>query len=141
MQLFLIIALLIALLAVFFAIQNTAMVTVYFFVWQFSSSLALVLLFSLAIGVILSLLFSLPALQSRNWQISKLKKKLNEFNDENEGIREKITEQLGQINSLQRQVNEYKERLLSSPKISVGEAEPPEDSSLAEQPTHDQHPQ
>ncbi|QOR34125.1 LapA family protein [Clostridium sp. 'deep sea'] len=119
MQFFLIIALLIALLAVFFAVQNTTMVTVYFFVWQFSSSLALVLLLSLAIGVILSLLLSLPRIQSKNWQIIKLKKRINEQEKEKDTIKEQIAEQLGTINSLQRQVNEYKEKLLVPPKIIV----------------------
>ena len=119
MQLFLIIALVIALLAVFFAVQNTTMVTVYFFVWQFSSSLALVLLLSLAIGVILSLLLSLPPLQSRNWQISKLKKRIGEQDKEKENLKEQITEHIGKVNALQRQVNEYKERLITTPKVNI----------------------
>ena len=103
----------------FFAVQNTTMVTVYFFVWQFSSSLALVLLLSLAIGVILSLLLSLPRIQSKNWQIIKLKKRINEQEKEKETIKEQIAEQLGTINSLQRQVNEYKDKLLVPPKVIV----------------------
>ena len=106
-------------MVLFFAVQNTTMVTVYFFVWQFSSSLALVLLLSLAIGVILSLLLSLPRIQSKNWQIIKLKKRINEQEKEKETIKEQIAEQLGTINSLQRQVNEYKDKLLVPPKVIV----------------------
>lgn len=136
MQVFLILALLIAIFAVFFAIQNTAMVTVYFFVWQFSSSLALVLLFSLGIGVLLSLLFSLPALQGRNWQISKLKKKVLEVTEENNELREKNAEQLGQINALQHQFNDFKMKALQAPqkKTTEEQNEALEDNILGDKP-------
>ncbi len=49
--LLLILALIIAVIAVIFALQNTAAVSVSFFVWQFNQSLALVLLLAAFVGV------------------------------------------------------------------------------------------
>ncbi len=108
MQFFLIFALIIAIITVFFAIQNTTMVTVYFFIWQFTSSLALILIFSLVIGVLLSLLISIPKIQSRNWQISKQKKQISELTEENTKLKEKMTNQDGQISALQHQLDDFK---------------------------------
>lgn len=51
--LLLILALIIAVIAVIFALQNTAAVSVSFFVWQFNQSLALVLLLAAFVGVII----------------------------------------------------------------------------------------
>jgi len=54
MQIFLFFALIISLLAVIFAVQNTAPVTVSFAIWKFPGSLALVLLAALAAGSLIS---------------------------------------------------------------------------------------
>ena len=62
MQVFLLLALLVAALAVIFAIQNTEIVTVDFLVWSFQGSLALILLIALAAGAIASSLASIPAM-------------------------------------------------------------------------------
>ena len=53
MQLFTIAAMLFAALGVAFALQNSIPVTVAFLFWRFDSSLALVLLLTLAIGCLL----------------------------------------------------------------------------------------
>ncbi|MFP4456535.1 MAG: lipopolysaccharide assembly LapA domain-containing protein [Clostridia bacterium] len=108
MHFFLIFALIIAIVTVFFAIQNTTMVTVYFFVWQFTSSLAIILLFSLGLGVILTLLISFPKIQARNWQISKLKKQTTELTEENAKLKEEKAKQEGQVSALLEQLNDYK---------------------------------
>ena len=61
MQLYLIIALIIAILSVVFAFQNAGPVEVNVLGWKFESSLALVLLLSFALGVFVSLLVSIAA--------------------------------------------------------------------------------
>ncbi|MEA4909703.1 MAG: LapA family protein [Chloroflexi bacterium] len=76
MQIFIVIALVIAILAVVFALQNLATVTVTFFIWSIDASLALVLLVTLAVGVLISLLASLPGLIRGRWTVSGQKKKL-----------------------------------------------------------------
>lgn len=76
MQIFIIIALVIAVLAVIFALQNTMVVTVTFLLWSFNGSLALVLLFSVLVGVLISLLASLPGLIKGRWSNAGQKKRL-----------------------------------------------------------------
>ena len=61
MQIFLFFALIIAVLAVFFALQNSDPVTLKFAVWEFNSSLAFVLLLALLAGALISFFFSLPS--------------------------------------------------------------------------------
>ena len=60
MQIRLIVALVISILAVFFALQNATPVNVNLLVWQFQGSLAIILLITLMVGVLLSLLISMP---------------------------------------------------------------------------------
>ena len=54
-------ALFIAFLAVAFSLQNNEPITIQFFAWTFEGSLVLVLLTTLALGVIMSVLASLPS--------------------------------------------------------------------------------
>ena len=60
-QVFLFFALLIAALAVTFALQNTAIVTVSFLLWGFTGSLALVLFVALTTGAIVGWLVTMPS--------------------------------------------------------------------------------
>jgi uncharacterized integral membrane protein len=78
MQIFLFLALIIAVLAVFFALQNSDPVTVKFAVWEFNSSLAFVLLLALLAGALISFLFSLPSNLRARWTIRQQRKKLND---------------------------------------------------------------
>jgi uncharacterized integral membrane protein len=114
MHFFLIFALIIAIVTVFFAIQNTAMVTVYFFVWQFTSSLAIILLFSLGLGILITLLISFPKIQARKWQNSKLKKQITELSEENTKLKEANAKQEGQITALTEQLQGFNQSSYSS---------------------------
>jgi putative membrane protein len=76
MQLFLVAALIIAIVAVIFALQNPAAVTVSFLVWQTQGSLALVLLITLLFGVLISLLVSVPTVIRRSRTISIQRKQI-----------------------------------------------------------------
>ncbi|GAB4116034.1 MAG: hypothetical protein Kow00103_11360 [Candidatus Caldatribacteriota bacterium] len=79
MQLQLIIAIVVAILAVVFALQNAIPITVSFIIWNFKSSLALVLLITLALGILMSLLVSIPSMIKRKRIISNQKKKIQEL--------------------------------------------------------------
>ena len=72
----LILALLIAIVAVVFAVQNPAMLTVTFLAWDFEQSLALVLIFTLVLGLLIGLLGMLPGLIRSRWRLSNQAKKL-----------------------------------------------------------------
>ena len=65
MHLYLIIALIVSIFSVVFAVQNAVPVTVSLLGWRFESSLALVLLVTFALGVVTSLLVSIPAMVKR----------------------------------------------------------------------------
>lgn len=79
MQSFLIVALGIAILTVIFALQNTIPVGVTFLFWNFEGSLALVLMLTFALGVLVSLLVSIPAIVKRRSAISNQKRKSEEL--------------------------------------------------------------
>lgn len=76
MQLQLIVAIIVAILAVVFALQNAVPITISFLTWRFESSLALVLLITLALGILMSLLVSVPSMIKRRKIISNQKKKI-----------------------------------------------------------------
>jgi len=79
MQLQLIAAIIVAILAVVFALQNAVPITVSFLTWRFESSLALVLLITLALGILMSLLVSVPSMIKRRKKISNQKKKIQKL--------------------------------------------------------------
>ncbi len=74
-----IIGLIMAVVAVLFAFQNAAVVTISFGVWQFKESLAIILLLTLGLGIIISLLLSTPTIFKRGWQNSRQKKQIAEL--------------------------------------------------------------
>ncbi len=71
MPLLIVAAIVIAFFAIVFALQNNNPVAVNLLVWNYQGSLALVLLSTLAIGVLIGLLVVLPALLKRGWRISR----------------------------------------------------------------------
>jgi len=79
MQLQLITAIVVAILAVVFALQNAVPITVSFLTWKFGSSLALVLLITVALGILMSLLVSVPSIVKTRKMISSQKKKIQEL--------------------------------------------------------------
>jgi len=82
MPLFLILALLVAIAAVVFALQNIAPVTITFFLWQYAGSLALILLLALGLGVLITILASIPAMLKRRMEITSQKKTIEHLERE-----------------------------------------------------------
>jgi putative membrane protein len=101
MQIFLFFALFIAVLAVIFAIQNTAPTTVSFAVWKYNGSLALVLLISLAAGALISFFFSLPANIKTRLTIRQQRKKMNDMENEMKELRDQLEETQIMVEKLQ----------------------------------------
>jgi putative membrane protein len=79
MHFFLIVALGLAILTVIFALQNPIPVGVTFFIWKFEGSLALVLILTFALGVLVTLLISIPAIVRRRSSTSRQTKKIEEL--------------------------------------------------------------
>jgi lipopolysaccharide assembly protein A len=111
MQIFLFFALIIAVLAVFFALQNSDPVQVKFAIWNFNSSLAFVLLLALTAGVLISVFVSLPSNIRARWTIRQQRKKLNEHEASLTETKAKLDESEKKLVALQ-----------SSPESQSGEA-------------------
>ncbi len=104
MQIFIFIALLIAILAVIFALQNLAVVTVSFLFWSIQGSQALVLLVTLAAGVLISLLASLPGLVRGKWSTASQRKKLSALEAERNNFRQRAATAEKDVKELEEQV-------------------------------------
>ena len=90
MQIFLFVALAVALVAVMFALQNIVPVSVSFLAWTFEGSLALVLFVALSVGALVSFLASVPALVRGRWKVASLKKRIAALEVDLEDERRKL---------------------------------------------------
>ncbi len=79
MILVVILGVIIAIFAILFAFQNPTTVAISLGTWQFEESLAIVLLITLGIGIIISLLLSIPTIIKRGWINSRNKRKIAEL--------------------------------------------------------------
>jgi putative membrane protein len=82
MLLSLIVGIILGALAVIFAFQNVAVVTVSFLTWQITASLAIIILGTVLCGIILTLLFLLPSVIRDEIYLSTIKKQKREAEDE-----------------------------------------------------------
>lgn len=90
MQVFLFVALGVALVAVMFALQNIVPVTVTFLTWTFEGSLALVLFAALIVGALVSVLASVPTVVKGKWAAAGLKKRIAALEAELKDTRVKL---------------------------------------------------
>ncbi|WP_051282197.1 lipopolysaccharide assembly protein LapA domain-containing protein [Azovibrio restrictus] len=79
MQLATLLAICFAIAAGAFALQNNSPVVVHVFFWTLESSLALVLLATLALGALILALVSTPAVLRDRWQLGRQKKRIGEL--------------------------------------------------------------
>jgi GGDEF domain-containing protein len=100
----------IAFLAILFALQNTNLVTIQFFIWEYRQSLALILLGTLAIGVIVGLLISFPAILRRNLKASRVRRQADSLTELVQEKEQAISTQSQQVGALKR---DYEELLAS----------------------------
>jgi putative membrane protein len=101
---YLVFALVIAVLAVIFALYNPAAVTISFFAWQVTGSLSLVLLITLAIGALIGLLVLAPTLVKGSLQSSGQRKRLAALEQEISDKKAAIDEHKATIERLQAKV-------------------------------------
>lgn len=81
-----IIGILLGAVSVIFALQNIEVITVTFFSWHLTGSLAVILLFAIATGILITILMLLPEFIKNYFQYRSLKK-------ENELLREELRKQ------------------------------------------------
>ncbi len=82
MALFLVLGIIIGSISVVFVLQNITPITVTFFIWQFSGSLAVILLLVLLAGMIISALVLMPGIIAQKWQLRKAAKQIKKLEDE-----------------------------------------------------------
>src|SRR4051812_46282342 len=81
MQIFMILALIVAIVAAAFAWQNPGIVSVHFLKWQFDGSQALVCLAVFAMGFLAHFLISLTNMIRYRWLIYRLKKRVDDLEE------------------------------------------------------------
>jgi putative membrane protein len=89
---YLIVALLIAVVAVIFALQNTMLISISFFTWKVTGSLSLVLLITLAIGVVIGLLVLAPSAIKNTMRVSGHRKHIGVLEKELDEHKAKVAE-------------------------------------------------
>lgn len=77
-----ILGILLGVVAVFFALQNVAIITVSFFSWQLTGSLALILSVAMLMGVLVTALLLLPESISSYFKYRSLKKSYKKLEEE-----------------------------------------------------------
>ena len=92
MQLSVIVAIVIAIAGVMFAVQNTVPATVVFLLWRFDGSLGVIMLFALALGALIVALVSTPATLRSNWVIRRQRKEIDSLKSSNAELRARTTE-------------------------------------------------
>lgn len=92
MQLFLILGIVFAIGAVTFALQNSAPVTVVFALWHYDSSLAVVLLIALGLGVVIAALVSTPSVIKGQWAGARLRRQIAELEDARAALDRRVRE-------------------------------------------------
>jgi putative membrane protein len=77
MQLAVIVAIVIAIAGVMFAVQNSVPATVVFFLWRFDGSLGVILLLALALGALIVGLVSTPATLRSSWAAKRQRREID----------------------------------------------------------------
>jgi len=90
MQLAVILAIIVALAGVAFAVQNSVPATIVFLFWRFDSSLGVVLLLALALGGLVVALVSTPASLRSGWVIKRQRKEIDGLKTDNAGLRARL---------------------------------------------------
>ncbi len=98
---YLVLALVIAVIAVIFALQNTAAVTLSFFAWKVSGSLSLVVLITLILGVLVGWLFVSPSLVKSSLQGSGQRKRILTLEKEVSEYKTSLEKLQGQVKALE----------------------------------------
>ncbi len=82
MTILIISGLIVAIVAILFAFQNSTVVVISLGVWQFQQSLAIILLITLGLGIIISLLLSIPTIIKRGLQTIKQRQRIQALESE-----------------------------------------------------------
>ncbi len=85
--------------AIIFILQNTAIVALTFLGWQFESSLAIVVMLAILIGIVFSLLASIPSAINSILTMSRLRKENRTLQEDLEKYRHTANEATARLNA------------------------------------------
>ncbi|MEM9212936.1 MAG: lipopolysaccharide assembly protein LapA domain-containing protein [Cyanobacteria bacterium P01_F01_bin.150] len=111
MRIFLVAALIVAFLAIVFALQNAYAIAITFGVWRVTASLALILLITLGLGLITGLLVSTPAVIRRNLKIAKYKRQISELQQDLDDVNRELSHQQQLLAQAHEDITEQQTRL------------------------------
>ncbi len=92
MHLLLVLGIIVAIAAVAFALQNNSPVIVAFGVWNFNSSLAMVLLLALGVGAVIAISLSWPGFIRNLWISSRLRRQVNQLQDDKAMLERRVAQ-------------------------------------------------
>lgn len=102
----LVLALIFSMIAVIFALGNTDVVSVSFLTWSVEGSLALILLVSIAIGILIGILLMTPGTIKRNLALASEKKKLKTAEKALDERKKEIDQHKSKVTELEGKVKE-----------------------------------
>ena len=123
MQLLLIFSLVIAFLAILFAIQNTGATLIRFLIWETEGSLALVLFIALVAGALISYLATAPRQIRQRMTISSQRKQIAEVEGQLTSTQEELQNATSQLEQIEA-VSQAEGDKLSKETDSKGDASP-----------------
>ncbi len=97
---FLLLALMISILALVFAIQNTATVTVSFLFWEAQSPLTVVLLVALGVGAVVTALAMLPSQIRGKWSSFSKGRRISDIETELQRYQRELQEAQARVDTL-----------------------------------------
>ena len=92
MQLLLILAIVFAIGAVSFALQNNVPAIVVFGFWRYDSTLAVVLLAALGLGALIAGLVSTPSVIRGQWTVARLRRQIASLDEERIALERRVRE-------------------------------------------------
>jgi lipopolysaccharide assembly protein A len=107
MQILVIIALVLVVVAIILMLQNLGTISVSIFLWNIHSSLAMVMLVALAVGVLISLLLLVPGSIRNKMAASGQNKKLAALEDERNQYQKKSEEAEKEVATLEEQLASF----------------------------------
>lgn len=125
MQVLLIFSLIVAVVAVLFAVQNADPTPVRFLFWKYDSPLAVTLLLAVLLGVLMSILFSLPSMTRSKLMIRNQRKKMTELENG-------LNDTKSQLVNSQLKVTELENALAEAKKPPAAEVEADSNSAKLE---------
>ncbi len=81
MQFFIVLALLIAIAIVVFALQNSSIITISFLAFHYNGSLALTLIIVFTLGLLAGILISIPSLLKKSSQLREHKRRVRQLEE------------------------------------------------------------